>query len=226
SDTSPADRPCTRICVGVTTMASATESSVTETRLSRSVVLINSDLPTMTRKGAAPCAAACGAWELASGPGAWVAGAWVESGAADPPGGCGETAIDAVSRTNTDSTHRTLGLGFTLCSSHLREQIDMSSSSECLLFLELGDVFFGSFDYFDRIARWHCGHGNRGGALNRLRPRRGGNVHGRGDAFVQRPRVHRGQFLLLGVQRVAQRQLNLALRGGQGEFLGIVGRHQ
>ncbi len=80
NDTSPAARPCTRIWVGVTTMASATASSVTETRRSRSVVLISSDLPTMTRSGAEPCAAASGADELASGPGAWVgAGSgWVE----------------------------------------------------------------------------------------------------------------------------------------------------
>ncbi len=54
NDTSPAARPCTRIWVGVTTMASATASSVTETRRSRSVVLMSSDLPTMTRRGAAP----------------------------------------------------------------------------------------------------------------------------------------------------------------------------
>ena len=53
-------------------MASATASSVTETRRSRSVVLMSSDLPTITRKGAEPWAAACGADELASGPGAWV----------------------------------------------------------------------------------------------------------------------------------------------------------
>ena len=53
-ETSPGASPLTRTCVGVTTSASATEGSVTETRLSRSVVLMRRDLPTMTRSGAAP----------------------------------------------------------------------------------------------------------------------------------------------------------------------------
>ena len=52
--------------MGVTTMASATLGSVTETRLRRSVVLISSDLPTITRSGAAP-------WDSASaGPVRWL----------------------------------------------------------------------------------------------------------------------------------------------------------
>ena len=40
--------------MGVTTSASATDGSVTETRFSLSVVLIKSDLPTITRNGTAP----------------------------------------------------------------------------------------------------------------------------------------------------------------------------
>ena len=64
-----AERPCTRICVGVTTMASATPGSVTETLFSRSVVLMSSDLPTITRNGAAPCDSVSeGAWAVAAGP--------------------------------------------------------------------------------------------------------------------------------------------------------------
>ena len=59
SETSPAARPCTRICVGVTTSASAMAGSVTETRFSRSVVLISNDLPTMTRRGADPAGGVC-----------------------------------------------------------------------------------------------------------------------------------------------------------------------
>ena len=55
-ETSPAERPWTRTCVGVTTSMSATAGSVTETRLRRSLVLMSSDLPTMTRSGAAPVA--------------------------------------------------------------------------------------------------------------------------------------------------------------------------
>ena len=54
SETSPGARPWTRICVGVTTSASATFGSVTDTRFRRSVVLMSNDLPTMTRKGAEP----------------------------------------------------------------------------------------------------------------------------------------------------------------------------
>ena len=55
-ETSPAERPCTRTWVGVTTEMSATAGSVTETRLSRSLVLMSRDLPTITRSGAAPVA--------------------------------------------------------------------------------------------------------------------------------------------------------------------------
>jgi len=54
SETSPGASPLTRTWVGVTTRASATVGSVTETRFSLSVVLMSRDLPTMTRKGAAP----------------------------------------------------------------------------------------------------------------------------------------------------------------------------
>src|SRR3984885_4064088 len=53
-ETSPGASPLTRTCVGVTTIASATEGSVTETRLRRSVVLMRRDFPTITRSGAAP----------------------------------------------------------------------------------------------------------------------------------------------------------------------------
>ncbi len=54
SETSPGASPLTRTWVGVTTSASATVGSVTETRFSLSVVLIRRDLPTITRSGAAP----------------------------------------------------------------------------------------------------------------------------------------------------------------------------
>src|ERR1035437_5015728 len=54
SETSPGASPLIRTCVGVTTSASATAGSVTETRFSLSVVLIRRDLPTITRSGAAP----------------------------------------------------------------------------------------------------------------------------------------------------------------------------
>jgi hypothetical protein len=56
SDTSPGARPCTSTWVGVTASASATLGSVTETRRNRSFVVINSDFPTITRKGADACA--------------------------------------------------------------------------------------------------------------------------------------------------------------------------
>src|ERR1035441_2546675 len=54
SETSPGASPLIGTCVGVTTSASATAGSVTETRFSLSVVLIRRDLPTITRSGAAP----------------------------------------------------------------------------------------------------------------------------------------------------------------------------
>src|ERR1700677_4274375 len=53
-ETSPGESPLTSTCVGVTTSASATAGSVTETRFSLSVVLIRMDLPTMTRSGSPP----------------------------------------------------------------------------------------------------------------------------------------------------------------------------
>ncbi len=40
------------------------------------------------------------------------------------------------------------------------------------------------------------------------------------------PVAHRGQFLLLGVQWVAQRQLNFSLGSGERKFLRIIGRNQ
>ena len=54
NETSPGAKPLTRTCVGVTASASATVGSVTDTRFSRSVVLIRRDLPTITRRGLRP----------------------------------------------------------------------------------------------------------------------------------------------------------------------------
>src|SRR5207253_2424646 len=80
SDTSPAERPCTRIWVGVTTCTSATAGSVTETRFRRSLVLISSDFPTMTRRGAAPVASEGAGTEAVAGcSGCWVASCWRNS---------------------------------------------------------------------------------------------------------------------------------------------------
>src|SRR5208337_5462425 len=67
SETSPGESPLTRTWVGVTTRASATLGSVTETRLSLSVVLMRMDFPTITRSGAAAGFSGALAAELAGG---------------------------------------------------------------------------------------------------------------------------------------------------------------
>src|SRR5579863_9059555 len=143
SETSPADRPCTKICVGVTTIASATPGSVTETLLSLSVVLMSSDLPTITRSGAAPCDSDSeGAWADAAGPcsGAdcigdaggtdcWAGGACVSGGClgyapCGAAGSCNATLIAQSSNSVPATTPKDRLVRISRFS-HLRERIDM-----------------------------------------------------------------------------------------------------
>src|SRR5205807_3564083 len=133
NDTSPGERPCTRICVGVTTKASATVGSVTETRFSRSVVLMSKDLPTITRSGAAPCPSACGACKFAGGIWAFAGSGVVAAGAAWTGGGgagcCCWPARAEQSRHVIASTTRD-DLPTLISCSHHWEQIGMYETSE------------------------------------------------------------------------------------------------
>ena len=50
--------------------------------------------------------------------------------------------------------------------------------------------------------------------------------HERGDSLVKSSGVGRRYLILLGVERIAQRELNVSFRTGEGQALGIVGRNQ
>src|ERR1700686_2060847 len=104
SETSPGARPLTSTCVGVTTKASATAGSVTETRFNLSVVLIRSDLPTMTRNGTAPAVTVCvdEVVDVVDGVASWLWGdGEVEEVAelAPEPAACTNSVVAPKSRT-------------------------------------------------------------------------------------------------------------------------------
>src|SRR5208283_4662637 len=88
------------ICVGVMTCGKAIVGSVTETRRSLSVVLMSSDLPTMTRNGADPT----GSWDWGGSVVVWVA---VGVGFCDCPAvlACWRTSAGAV-RTSMSGSRR------------------------------------------------------------------------------------------------------------------------
>ena len=144
SETSPGARPLTRTCVGVTARASATVGSVTETRFSRSVVLISRDLPTITRKGAAP--GVSGDWGA-------VAGGGVEGAAA--PGGAGALwpSICRTPRSKAAASSTSVFMDSdpsrNTRASPSRE--GAGANRRCMAGSELGLISFAAADHLDRV---------------------------------------------------------------------------
>src|SRR5467141_1634251 len=89
------------------TVAYATFGSVTEIRLSRSVVLISNDLFTMTRRGAEPCGwADCGGRVVVWVPVGTEDGFCAASAAGDAGAGCCALASD-IAATGRRNWHNT-----------------------------------------------------------------------------------------------------------------------
>src|ERR1700722_733388 len=92
--------------------------------------------------------------------------------------------------------------------SHLREQIDMSLFTSLPDGLELVFFFFVSLINFHRVSTGNR-RSSRGRDVSGLAVRR--RRSWLGDIFIQRVGLYRTYVRLLGIERIAQRQLNMAL---------------
>src|ERR1019366_1813560 len=231
SETSPGASPLTRTCVGVTTSASATVGSVTETRFSLSVVLIGRDLPTITRSGAAPgvtlwpdagvvvvegCAAGAVSWEEA------VAGCGL-------PSGVTVRANIVVARSKAAATSVRAFMNSDLCEdaranpSRADPSTERADANRCGIDgSKLGFIPFAATDHFYRVRRrrWrrnfrhHLANLGFGLGRHRFIPQ------------VQRTYPRRADASLFCVQRIAQRQLNSSFLRSQCQLLRVVRRDQ
>src|SRR5208282_6491114 len=159
-ETSPGESPLTSTWVGVTTSASATAGSVTETRFSLSVVLIRRDFPTITRSGAAPGVTLWLDVDVVVEEGCAAAG--LGGGDAGVSWFCEEAETVVAPSSKTAAASVRPFMNSYLCedarANPSRQRADANAcgmeGSESLVFFKLGLIPFAAANHFHLIGSW------------------------------------------------------------------------